>query len=367
MKSEKDRTANQNVFRVLNSIIFLTILLTAAILGAAISVSIFDTKSVYADNNWYLGKGVKSGVYFTYRIQDHDTMESQPFIMTIYFKQYDSKNQYWIAPVYVVDPTGKVINGTFHLSNLDLSALGTSQIPPAMVPYRGAYVDSLDWLASFVPKPGLSLSAPYWGKIAAIGGSAVAPNGSSKITVPAGTFDTTVVSWHYGVDNFININPNLPYPVKAQTFAAVTAGNPPIQFAFDLQAMGQGPPSIPKSHVQIPKPPLTIQTARGTYYIELLWQPETIVHGKDTRFGILFMDSSKSIVDQISYSFKIATISDGKAIKDLHDQKASDGTGEQVVDIPQDGPFNVVVSVDAVGGLNTGDFIESSTFNLDAT
>jgi hypothetical protein len=79
------------------------------------------------------------------------------------------------------------------------------------------------------------------------------------------------------------------------------------------------------------------------------------------------MDRSKSIVDQISYSIKIATISDGKAIKDLHDQKASDGTGEQVVDIPQDGPFNVVVSVDAVGGLNTGVFIESSTFNLDAT
>lgn len=56
MKSEKDRTANQNVFRVLNSIIFPTILLTAAILGAAISVSIFDTKSVYADNTGTLEK-----------------------------------------------------------------------------------------------------------------------------------------------------------------------------------------------------------------------------------------------------------------------------------------------------------------------
>ena len=270
---------NQNTRNVINSIIISTIIV-AAVLVTGLSTIMFQTKNVYADNNWYLGKGVKPGMYFTYRIQDHDTKEGQNFIMTIYFKQYDTKNQYWIAPVYVVDPTGNVINGTFHLSDLDLSALGSSQIPVTMVPYRSAYVDSLGWLSSFVPKPGLSLTAPYWRKIAAIGGSPVAPGGSSKVTVPAGTFDTTLVSWHYGVDNNIYVDPSLPYPVKAQTFAAVTTGNPPVQFAFDLQAEGQGPPPIPKSHFESPTPSLTIQTARGTYYIELLWQPETIAHGK---------------------------------------------------------------------------------------
>jgi hypothetical protein len=233
---EMKRTTKQNTLNVFNSIIVCIILLIA-VLGTAISVGNFDSKKVYADNSWYLGKGVKPGMFFIYRIQDHDTKEGQPFMMTIYFKQYDSKNQYWIAPVYIVDPIGNVIEGTFHLSDLDLSALGSSQIPPSMIPYRGAYIDSLDWLASFVPKPGLSLTAPYWGKIVAIWGSAVAPGGSSKITVPAGTFDTTVVSWHYGADNLIYVDPNLPYPIKAQTFAAVTTGNPPVQFAFDLQTM----------------------------------------------------------------------------------------------------------------------------------
>ena len=109
-------------------------------------------QKAYADNNWYLGKGVKAGTYYTYKIQNHDTKESQPFLMTIYFKQFDNNKGYWIAPVYVTEPNGNVVNGTFHLSDLDLSALGSSQIPPALMPYRSAYVDTLAWLASIRTK-----------------------------------------------------------------------------------------------------------------------------------------------------------------------------------------------------------------------
>ena len=89
--------------------------------------------------------------------------------------------------MFVVDK-GKVINGTFHLSDLDLSVLGSSKIPSELSPYRSAYTSSLQWLAAFVPKPGQSLSAPYWGKIASIGGSPISPDGRVKVTVPAGIF-----------------------------------------------------------------------------------------------------------------------------------------------------------------------------------
>ncbi|HEY7078808.1 MAG TPA: hypothetical protein VH500_03840 [Nitrososphaeraceae archaeon] len=74
---------NQNTRNVINSIIISTIIV-AAVLVAGLSTIMFQTKNVYADNNWYVGKGVKPGRYFTYRIQDHDTKEGQPFIMTIY-------------------------------------------------------------------------------------------------------------------------------------------------------------------------------------------------------------------------------------------------------------------------------------------
>jgi hypothetical protein len=283
--------------------------------------------------------------------------------MTLYFKDFNNKGNYWIVPVYVVDDQGKVINGTFHLSALDLSVLGTSSIPSEMKPYRSAYTDSLQWLASFVPKPGQSVTASYWGKIASIGGSAISPSGSARVKVPAGTYDTIVLTYHKGVDNHIWINKDLPYPVKAETYADVTTGKPPIQYAFNLQATGQGQPSIPKSQIQVPKPPLILQTGRGTYYIQLFWVPKTIQLGKDTKFGIIFMDSSKSIIKDVIYSLKV-TDSNGNIIKDVKDQKALDGTSTQVLRFTKPSPINIIISVDAVAGQTTGDFIENVEFHL---
>jgi hypothetical protein len=183
---------------VLMSLVITSLTLSIAFDSGVISRKAYGigTSSSPGNNNnvWYIGKGAKANSYYTYKIQDHDTNVGQPFTMTIYFKNFNYKEGYWIAPVYVVDNQGKVIKGTFHLSALDLSVLGTSEIPRDMSPYRSAYTDSLQWLASFVPKPGQSLTAPYWGKIASIGGSSIAPSGSAKVKVPAGTYDTTVIS-----------------------------------------------------------------------------------------------------------------------------------------------------------------------------
>jgi hypothetical protein len=284
--------------------------------------------------------------------------------MTIYFKEFNDTGHYWVAPVFVNDQ-GKIINGTFHLSDLDLTALGSSKIPPAMSPYRSAYTSSLEWLSAFVPKPGQSLSSPNWGKIAAIGGSPIGPGGQEKITVPAGTFDTKVISWHKGVDNKIWINKDMPYPIKAQTFADTTTTNPPIQYAFELLATGQGQPPLPKSVLEIPKSPLTLQTARGTYYIKLLWGPDPIKVGIATDFGLLFLDNSQTIVDkQVSYSFKVTDMN-GTVIKDVHNQQALGGTGTQKdVKFEKPGPVDVTVRVEGVQGENMGDFVESADYNL---
>ena len=338
------------------------ILIVASLLTASVMNYPGTIKSAYAANDYYLGNGVQADTYYTYKIQDHDTVQGQPFLMTIYFKQFNSTGKYWIAPTTVVFQ-GKVYNGTLHLSDLDLTPLGSSKIPPDMRDFVSGYKDSLGWLSAFVPKPGLSLTAPYWGKIAAIGGSAVAPGGSAKVTVPAGTFDTTLITWHYGVDNNIYVNPNVPYPVKAQTFAATTGGSPPIQYAFDLEATGHGQPPVPKSQLVAPTPPLKIQTARGTYFIQLLWQPVVIVPGKSIQFGVLFMDSSQKVQNGVTYSFK-ATDASGAVLKDVHDQPAQDGTGVQTLTFTKPGPANVIVSIDAVSGNPTGEFVESSTFGL---
>ena len=353
--------AKSTTSTVSKSILLSLILILAVLTGNALNYMGF-IKNAYAANNYYLGNGVQADTYYTYKIQDHDTVQGQPFLMSIYFKQFNSTGKYWIAPTTVVYQ-GKVYNGTLHLSDLDLTPLGSSKIPPEMRDFVSGYKDSLAWLSAFVPKPGLSLTAPYWGKIAAIGGSAVAPGGSAKVTVPAGTFDTTLVTWHYGVDNNIYVNPTMPYPIKAQTYAATTGGTPPTQYAFDLEATGHGQPAVPKGQNLVPTPPITIQTARGTYFIEIVaWQPSTITAGKPTQFGILFKDSQQNALNDVTYSVKASQGNTTAA--DVHDQHAADGTGIQTITFPKPGPISMVISVDGVGGVPSGEFVESATFNL---
>jgi hypothetical protein len=347
-----------------NSILGLAI--TGVILVSLLSLSIHISGGLRADaqqsDMWYVGKGAKENTYYTYKIQDGDTNQGQPFIMTIYFKDYNEAGKYWVAPVFIVD-RGKVLNGTFHLSDLDLTALGSSDIPSEMSPYRSAYANTLQWLESFVPKPGQSLSAVNWGKIASIGGSPVNPSGAAKVTVPAGTFDTTLISYHKGVDNRIWVNRDLPFPVKAETYADVTTGNPPIQYAYDLQATGEGQPPAPQSQIEIPKPPLKIQTARGTYIIQLLWSPEAIRVGQPVEFGTIFTNAAGNLLSDVRYGFKV-TEPDGTVLKDLRNQRADDGTGVQKLTFERDGPKDVEVTVEAVGGNPMGEFVESSTFGM---
>jgi len=346
--------------------LFAFALATVLIVSIMTTIAMSSKRNAYAANdNWYVGKGAQPNSYYTYKIQNGDTDNGQPFTMNIYFKQFNSTGHYWIAPAYVVSQ-GQVFNGTFHLSDLDFSVLGTSKIPDNMSKYSAAYTNSIHWLASFVPKPGLSLSAPYWGKIASIGGSPIAPGSSAKVTVPAGTFDTKVITYHKGADNNIWISPNLPWPVKAETFADVTTGIAPIQYTFDLLALGQGQPTAPKTQIQIPNPPLTLQTARGTYFIKLSWEPKSIETGNDTKFGILFMDNSQSIIKDVSYSF-VVTDSNGTVLKDVKDQKAPNGNGTQIVKFDKGGPIDVLISVDVVAGGTSGDFVENSKFRLIVT
>jgi hypothetical protein len=363
MRNDKDQHVGNNRIGTYFAVIVLAIITTSSLLTATMLV-VVAKQEAYAQgaDTWYVGKGAKENTYYTYKIQDHDTNQGQPFTMTIYFKDFNAQEGYWIAPVYIVDK-GKVINGTFHLSDRDLTALGSSQIPPEMNPYRSAYKNSLQWLAAYVPKPGQSLTAPYWGKIASIGGSPIAPGGAAKVTVPAGTYDSTVVSYHKGVDNNIWVNNNLPYPVKAETFADVTTGNPPLQYAYDLQATGQGQPPAPQSQIEIPKPPLELQTQRGSYYMVLVWDPQPLVAGKPAEFGILFMNNAKSPVTDVRYGFK-ATDSDGAVITDLKNQKADDGTGRQKLTFDKEGPKEIEVTVEAVGPNPMGEFIESADFGV---
>ena len=83
-----------------------------------------------------------------------------------------------------------------------------------------------------------------------------------------------------------------------------------------------------------------------------------------TDFGILFKNNSQSAQSGVSYSFKVTDAS-GKVITDVNDQSAPDGTGKQTgIKFTKAGPAEVLVSVDAVQGQPTGEFVENAKFDV---
>jgi len=327
-----------------------------------LSHSNLNSALAQASDLWYVGDGAKKDMHVTYRVQEQDTNSGRPFEMTIYFKDFNSTGHYWVAPTFIVDQ-GRVINGTFHLSDLDLTALGTSKIPQEMNEYRSGYTSSLKWLSSFVSKPGQSLTAINWGKIAAIGGSPIAPSGKATITTPAGTFDTTKIVWHKGVDNTIWIKDGFPYPIKAQTYADVTTGNPPVQFAFELLGTGQGQPKQPEGKEEIAVPPLEQRTERGSYIIRLIWEPVTIKAGNTTKFGILFMDDKQNLLSGVGYNFAVIDSKD-QLVFGKDNQLASDGTAVQNVIFQNPGPATVKVLITSAGSGSPSNFVETGQFGI---
>ena len=108
--------------------------------------------------------------------------------------------------------------------------------------YLRAFPDSIAWLASFSYKgQPLSLNASQWG-----GGipeapkeSFVAPRSKETITTPAGTFNTTVVSWKIGQVSRIWVLDDFPFPVKADVYNLDVPQTK--NYAFELLESGVNP------------------------------------------------------------------------------------------------------------------------------
>jgi hypothetical protein len=315
------------------------------------------------DDNWYVGEGVTKDMYVKYRMSHFDTNNGREFTMTIYFKDQDDKGN-WIAPVFVEDQ-GKVLNGTFLLSPLDLTALGTSKIPPEMTKYRSAYAGSLQWLAAFVPKPGQSFGSASWGKIASIGGSEIKPSGHQELNIPAfkEPVDTVRIEYYKGVASNTYILNEFPYPVMAKTYVDVTTGNAPIQFQYILVETGKGQPVMPESSLFEVTPPLKERTARGDYYVSLDWMPPVITAGDETTFTVEVLDKDQFPVSQASYDFMIKG-SNNTIVTDLKNQLASEGTNTHSITVDQPGIVTVAIKVNSVRGMGTGIFTEQVEFQV---
>lgn len=344
---------------------FLVFALVALLLVFGAS-SVALTNNIYAqeDDLWYPGEGVKQDMYVTYRIQEEGTNDRQPFELTLYFQEQNQDGE-WTVPAFVVDQ-GRVIEGTWKLSDSMAYLAGGSQVPADMNDFVGGYSGSLHWLDAFTTnRSPLSLKAGSWGKTGSIGGPEVKPAGQESVTVPAGTFDTTVISWYKSVTSKVWIQNGFPFPIKAEAYADVTTGSPPIQFAFELLETGMGKPTPPASEERIPTPPLSGTTGRGSYEIQIDWEPATIEPGKTVRFAVALSDAQGLPLQRANYDFTVKD-ANGNVVQEFTNQNADPefGTGTHEVQLDTAGPMTVTVKINAVGSREPSQFTESVDFNV---
>ena len=210
------------------------------------------------------------------------------------------------------------------------------------------------------------MNAVTWGKLACIGCGTLDPDGTEKVTAAGHVYDTKILVNHLGqTDSKIWVSNELPYPVKAQAYAAVTTGQPPIQYSYDLIQTGTGAPRLPSTTSNIPHPPLTQATGRGTYQISVNWSPEVIHPGNATLFTIAFTDSKGVPQSSVNFDFKVTDSTNGTVIKELRNLFTGDANSKTVnATYNRAGPLTITITINSVQGIDMGAFIESADFNI---
>ena len=184
--------------------------------------------------SWWVGEGLKKGDQFSYRVCHVDYKECSDFEMNIWV-QGDitvGSEKKWLVQTVVYDGAF-VITGNMELGKIAPEPTGGSA---ELSKYRGAFKTSIVWLSAFAnanePK---AFSKPSWGKIANIGGQQIIPKEMQTITVPAGTFETALITWKTGGEiSKVWVLDEFPFPIKAETFTHVSSGIAPPEYQFQL-------------------------------------------------------------------------------------------------------------------------------------
>ena len=200
----------------------------------------FQAGGVDKEGTWHAGEGLKQGDFFSYSLCHVDYKECAKFELDLWIKgdkQVGSETK-WLAETVVYDGN-KTIKGELELGKIAPEPTGGTE---NLGVYRGAFKSSVSWLSAFATADGGSggkgpkeFSAKSWGKIGNIGGEQVVPTALETITVPAGTWDTVLVSWKTGgAVSKVWIVDEMPFPIKASTFTHVSEGIPPPEYQFTL-------------------------------------------------------------------------------------------------------------------------------------
>jgi len=283
----------------------------------------FQSGGVDKEGSWYVGEGLKQGDYFRYSMCHVDYKECTTFELDFWIKgdkQVGSETK-WLAEAVVYDGL-KTLVGEIELGKVAPEPTGGS---PELGVYRGAFKSSIAWLSAFATSDSSSggkgpkeFTAKSWGKIGNIGGEQVIPTALEKVTVPAGTFDTVLISWKTGgYRSKVWIVDDFPFPIKAETYTHVSEGIPPPEYRFQLLEYKENVKDPFKDikgdiisnatdcqknyeKVAVKKP-----TKNFDYQVHVFYGPENPVQGCPMEFQINFISKydDTEYLNQVQFDF----------------------------------------------------------------
>ncbi len=303
--------------------IFLTLtIITAFLLGSLLFPSAFA--QVDKEGTWYAGEGLKQGDYFSYSMCYVDYKECVNFGFDIWFKgdkQVGTETK-WLAEVVVYDGN-KVVVGEMEFGKIAPEPTGGSE---ELGVYRGAFKSSVAWLSAFATSDGSSggkgpkaFDMQSWGKIGNIGGEQVIPTAIETVTVPAGTWETVLISWKTGgAESKVWIVDDFPFPIKAATYTHVSEGIPPPEYVFKLLEYRE---NVQQSPFEGITPTADVFSAKGCntnfektvsikrpthnfdYQLNVFYGPEDPVQGCEMQWLIKFISKfdDTTFLNQVQY------------------------------------------------------------------
>src|SRR6478736_1669557 len=180
---------------------------------------------VFADT-WYVGKGLKQGDYFRYNVCYVDYHNCTPLEIDFWVKNQSSTSHDYFLQMFVVDGNNTQ-KGTV-MTTPDLQPVYSD---PNISNYSNVYKNTIIWLGnsatSETPRDLNSQTSWYHN---GVGDSGIGPMGQEQVTVKAGSYDAWIIGWIWALDNKIWVVPNMPFPVKAQTWAHCLCGIHPPPF-----------------------------------------------------------------------------------------------------------------------------------------
>ncbi len=280
------------------------------------------------EGDWYVGEGLKHGDFFSYRMCHIDYKECAEFELDLWIKgdkQVGTESK-WLAEVVVYDGN-KIVVGELELGKIAPEPTGGSE---ELSSYRGAFKSSIAWLSAFATsddskggKGPKEFSAASWGKIGNIGGEQVIPTEIESVTVPAGTWETVLMSWRTGGhDSKVWIVDGFPFPIKAATLTHVSEGTPPPEYTFMLLDYKENVQTSPfegivstaeeysalgcetdfDRDVTIKKP-----TNNYDYQVHVFYGPEEPVEGCEMQWLIKFISKfdDTEFLNQVQFDFLV--------------------------------------------------------------